>query len=283
MFQKHAYCIIAHNEPEILRTLVRALDHPLNDIFIHIDAKADLGLFSDISCRHSRLVFLEKRLSVRWGHPSQIACELLIFEQARQAGHYAYYHLLSGVDLPLKSQEYIHHFLDEEHPGRILVSYTDAPDDLQDVRFKTQYHHLFTDRLSKRGYRTIRNLVIHLEQLIRYRRRYPFEPRKGSNWVSLPEDFLDWLLPQKAQILKWFRNTWCTDEVFIQSILAASPFRDRQMDNRREIRFEGAVPHVWTEEDKDILLGSEMLFARKFSSAHPEIIRILVDSLQAQA
>ena len=55
------------------------------------------------------------------------------------------------------------------------------------------------------------------------------------------------------------------------------------MDNRREIRFEGAVPHVWTEEDKDILLGSEMLFARKFSSAHPEIIRILVDSLQAQA
>ena len=174
-------------------------------------------------------------------------------------------------------------YLDEEHPGRILVSYTDAPDDLQDVRFKTQYHHLFTDRLGKRGYRTIRNLVIHLEQLIRYRRRYPFEPRKGSNWVSLPEDFLDWLLPQKAQILKWFRNTWCTDEVFIQSLLAASPFRDRQMDNRREIRFEGAVPHVWTEEDKDILLGSEMLFARKFSSAHPEIIRILVDSLQAQA
>ena len=283
MFQKHAYCIIAHNEPDLLRTLVGLLDHPLNDIFIHIDAKADMERFCDIDCRYSKLVFLDNRISVKWGHSSQIACELLVFETARRAGHYAYYHLLSGVDLPLKSQEYIHRFLDEENPGRILVSYTDAPDDLQDVRFKTQYHHLFTDKLGIRRYRKVRNLVIRLERLVHFRRHYPFEPRKGSNWVSLPEDFLDWLLPQKEQILKWFRNTWCTDEVFIQSLLAASPFRDRTMDNRREIRFEGAVPHVWTEADKDILLRSEMLFARKFSSAHPEIIRILVESLQNQA
>ena len=119
--------------------------------------------------------------------------------------------------------------------------------------------------------------------MVGYRRKYPFECCKGSNWVSLPQDFLDWLLPQKEQILKWFRNTWCTDEVFIQSLLAASPFRDRTMDNRREIRFEGAVPHVWTEEDEDILLHSEMFFARKFSSRHPGIIHTIEEFVKSQS
>ena len=283
MFQKHAYCIIAHNEPELLRTLVRLVDHPMNDIFIHIDKRADIRRFADIPCHSSKLTFLEDRIAVRWGHPSQIACELLLFGEARQAGEYAYYHLLSGVDLPLKSQDYIHRFLDELHPGRILVSYLTSDNALADVDFKTRYHHLFTDKLGRRPYRLARNLVIRMEQLVNYRRKYPFKCCTGSNWVSLPQDIIDWLLPQKEQILKWFRNTWCTDEVFIQSLLQASPFRDRIMDNRREIRFEGAVPHVWTEDDKDILLRSEMFFARKFSSRHPGIIQTIEEYVKSQS
>lgn len=282
MFQKHAYCIIAHNEPELLRTLVELLDHPMNDIFIHIDARSDIHLFNEVTCKHSRLLFLDHRISVRWGHPSQIACELLIFEEARKAGEYAYYHLLSGVDLPLKTQDFIHQYLDEKAPGKILVSYMDSKEDVEDVDFKTRYHHLFTDKLGIWRFRKIRNIVIKLEKALGYRRKYPFTPCKGSNWVSLPQDFLDWLLPQKNQILKLFQNTWCTDEVFIQSLLMASPFRSRTMDNHREIRFEGAVPHVWTENDRDILLNSEMFFARKFSSKHPGIIRIVEEYVKNQ-
>ena len=37
--QKHAYMIIAHNEFDLLEILVRLLDDPRNDIYIHIDAK----------------------------------------------------------------------------------------------------------------------------------------------------------------------------------------------------------------------------------------------------
>ena len=280
MYRKHAYCIIAHNEPDLLRTLVGLLDHPMNDIFIHIDARSDIRLFSEATCMHSRLVFLERRISVRWGHPSQIACELLLFEEARKAGEYAYFHLLSGVDLPLKTQDFIHQYLDEKNPGKILISYLNSKEDQEDATFKTRYHHLFTDKLGIRRYRVIRNIVIRLEKAVGYQRKYPFSPCKGSNWVSLPQDVLDWLLPQKDQILKMFRNTWCTDEVFIQSLLKASPFHDRTMDNRREIRFEGAVPHVWEESDRDILLSSEMFFARKFSSRHPEIIRIVEEYIK---
>ena len=37
--QKHAYMIIAHNDFDLLETLVRLLDDPRNDLYIHIDAK----------------------------------------------------------------------------------------------------------------------------------------------------------------------------------------------------------------------------------------------------
>lgn len=37
--QKHAYMIIAHNEFDLLEILVRLLDDPRNDIYVHIDAK----------------------------------------------------------------------------------------------------------------------------------------------------------------------------------------------------------------------------------------------------
>lgn len=36
---KHAYLVMAHKDDETLRTLLRTLDDPRNDIFIHMDAK----------------------------------------------------------------------------------------------------------------------------------------------------------------------------------------------------------------------------------------------------
>ena len=36
---KHAFLVIAHKDDETLRTLLRTLDDPRNDIFIHMDAK----------------------------------------------------------------------------------------------------------------------------------------------------------------------------------------------------------------------------------------------------
>ncbi len=36
---KHAYLILAHNEPELLSLLVERLDDVRNDIYIHFDRK----------------------------------------------------------------------------------------------------------------------------------------------------------------------------------------------------------------------------------------------------
>ena len=38
--KKHAYLIIAHTQPELLKILLKMLDDERNDIYLHIDSKA---------------------------------------------------------------------------------------------------------------------------------------------------------------------------------------------------------------------------------------------------
>ena len=109
---KHAYLIIAHNEPNILKTLLLMLDDERNDVYLHVDARAVelFNQFKDFQLKRGKLIILQNRIAVHWGDLSQVEVEYLLFEAALQNGPYAYYHLLSGVDLPIKTQNYIHEF-----------------------------------------------------------------------------------------------------------------------------------------------------------------------------
>ena len=103
MNNKHAYLIMAHNNFEILKKIIVLLDNEKNDIFIHIDKKVkniDIRQFEKIA-KKSKVKVLNNRIDIHWGGYSQIECELLLLKESIN-GEYSYYHLISGVDLPLK-------------------------------------------------------------------------------------------------------------------------------------------------------------------------------------
>ena len=107
---KHAFLIMAHGSLPLLRVLLSMLDDERNDIFLHIDRKSDmLDGAEPLVLSKARLFVLEQRVDVRWGNLSQIKAEYVLFEEALKHGPYAYYHLLSGQDLPIKSQDYMGH------------------------------------------------------------------------------------------------------------------------------------------------------------------------------
>ena len=119
---KHAYLILAHTCPGQLRKLLSLLDDPRNDLFIHIDRKASFGPEAlEGCCRHSKLSFVEPRISVHWGGISIMHAELALLRAAVPGG-YAFYHLLSGQDLPIKPQDAIHAFF-AEHADREFINY----------------------------------------------------------------------------------------------------------------------------------------------------------------
>ncbi|MBR1872556.1 MAG: hypothetical protein IJ795_05055 [Bacteroidales bacterium] len=133
--KRHAYLILAHACPEQLRKLLSLLDDGRNSIFVHIDAKAGFGgEVLEGACRYSDVHLVEPRLKVSWGGVSIMRATIAMLEAAASVGQFDYYHLLSGMDLPIKGQDEIHAFFDER-PGREFLRLWPT-DEARAVRFR---------------------------------------------------------------------------------------------------------------------------------------------------
>lgn len=66
VMKKHAYLIMAHNEWNLLNKLIKCIDDERNDIFLHIDCKANPKRNNLYKPEKSKL-FLIKRTNVQWG------------------------------------------------------------------------------------------------------------------------------------------------------------------------------------------------------------------------
>lgn len=75
------------------------------------------------------------------GRFSLVEVELLLMEKAISMGNYSYLHLLSGVDYPIKSQDYIHKYC-EEHWGTEFIGFAQNVDP-KDLFWRAQHYFLF--------------------------------------------------------------------------------------------------------------------------------------------
>lgn len=286
ILMKHAFLIIAHNEFEILRILLSMLDDERNDIFLHIDKKVDLSSLSRdlFQMDKARLYVLQQRINVRWGDLSVVETELLLFDTASMQGPYDYYHLLSGVDLPIKSQDYIHDFF-EKNKGFEFVAYSSGENNQKDLEWKVSKYHFFpqyyqtSTRFGRKWVAPIRQKLLKLQDLFHFSRSKDMVFKKGTNWVSITHDLVMIILEKREFIQKRFKYVLCGDEIFLHSILWNSSHRDRIYPTKgnisggvREIDWQRGGPYVWKIDDLPCLLKSGNLFARKFSSDDMEIV-----------
>lgn len=147
---RHAYLIIAHNEPELLATLVHMIDDERNDIYIHIDSKSDKNQFKDVKTKHSDLLYVE-RIDVRWGDISQVKAELVLMEAAIRNKKYSFYHIISGVDLPINNQNYIHGIC-ERFQDKSFVGFASGPQNEKDIINRTGVYHFLQLRAERNRY-----------------------------------------------------------------------------------------------------------------------------------
>lgn len=269
---KHAFLILAHNAFDLLQLLVSLLDDERNDIFVHIDKKVkDLP---ELHVEKAGLSMLDNRIDVHWGDWTVVEAEYALFEAAVAQGPYAYYHLLSGVDLPVKSQDYIHEFCDA-HQGTEFIGYTFTSITPEVVR-KVRRWHLFPEDFRNTSIvkRTLRALYIRFQELFGLYRNRDVEFRKGSQWVSVTDQMARYFLSQHSWARKVFMHSFCSDEMVFQTLAWHSPFRERLYNTTddgagclRAIGWRDGQLIDWTPEDWPRLLASPALFARKFNSS----------------
>lgn len=270
---KHAYLIMAYKDMYTLTTLLRLLDDEDNDIYLHIDVKSvalDGNALRKV-VKKSRL-FIYQKINVRWGDITQIECEMLLFKMSASYGHYEYYHLMSGADLPIKSQEYIHKFF-HKNIGKQFIAFKSEHIGRKELERVSLYHFVFQNRRATLYMDKCFTFVERMLGINRCKKEQCIY-QKGHQWVSLTDEFVRHLLKHEAEIKRRYRYTICSDEIYKQTFflkyysindLYLYPGNENDA-SMRMIDWNRGGPYVWHNSDYEQLTRSPYLFARKFDS-----------------
>lgn len=268
---KHAYLIMCHNNLEILKKLVSCLDDERNDIYVHVDRKVKTfsHIKKELSTRYASLTFT-KRVSVSWGGFSQIKAELLLLEEASREKH-DYYHLLSGVDMPLLKQDAIHDFFIENY-GKEFIDFDPALND-ESLEQRVRFYRFFQDIIGRRTdpvakvLRKLEELSLGVQKRLGLDRRirHPHKAYKGSQWFSITHNMAKYILKRKNEITAAYRFSLGVDELFLHTFAMESPYaRNIASGVLRCIDWERGSPYTFLSSDFDELINSGKMFARKF-------------------
>ena len=283
---KHAFLIMAHDNFELLKFLIELLDNEDCDIYVHVDKKC---IAPELHAEKSRL-FVASKIDVRWGDFSQVQAMMFLFSWSfnnSESVKYDYFHLISGVDLPIKPLKDFFEYINKNN-GKEFVKLEQS--DGKIIPERVTKWHLFT-RYYKSTF-LIRNIfkVVRFipEQFLNlfFKRSDLGQIYKGSQWLSLTYSAVDFLIQREDFINKRFKFCCCPDEEFILTLLCNSPFKDKVVnDNLRLIDFErspnGASPYTWTTSESDLKILSESgaFFARKFSEKNLDVLKKQINLL----
>lgn len=275
---------MAHDNYEQLELLVRALDHPRTDIYIHIDNRSKMFCWDRIKTVpvHSK-INLYREFDIYWADFSQTRCELFLIEKALSNGKYDYYHLISNADFPTMPQGEILKFFDG-HYGKEFVSFRFPHNawPFNDKPYTTEikYYHFFSKHYRNKN-KIIRRLaywaeysLVAVQFLLRVDRiKGQFVAAKGSQWFSITDDFARYIISRKNWIEKQFSRTRSADEVFPAVLVYNNPrFKDalytKEYDcsceaNQRYIDWKRGFPYTFKIDDYDEIISSGLPFVRK--------------------
>lgn len=271
---KHAYLVMAHNQLDLLKVLIQCLDYEENDIYIHLDKKWKNIDYNEIysAANKSKIVVIKERVNVKWGTYSQIACEMCLLENA-VSEHYQYYHLMSGMDLPLKSQKEIHDFFDKKN-GTEFVHF-DSPKIDKETYNRIAKYNFWIFKSSNYFEKILYYISMKLQSKIDLGKKYDVVFQKGANWFSVTDDLARYIVNNKDLIHQIFRFSRCGDEMFLQTLVANSNFKNKVTEhnycnNYATIQYcidwKRGSPYVFRISDFELLINSGMCFARKFDA-----------------
>ncbi|MCF0173747.1 MAG: hypothetical protein HUJ95_00255 [Bacteroidales bacterium] len=285
---RHAFIILAHGKFSQLDILLNALEDEDFDIYLHIDALANVpeGYIDSIKAEHKNLILLPRK-TLYWGDISLVEAELDAFKNILDAGKaYSHIHLLSGQDLPLKSPQEIK-----------AVFATKSGQQFIDIKpkAKTNYPHVrcwipLPKYLKYKSGSHIKYRLLKIVNQLAYIgekvflmpkwRGLDYDYKMSSQWVSITPSAAEFLVSRRNEILKRYAHAFAPDEFFLASELWNSSFKENIIqDNLRYIKWGAAhSPHPFVIEMKnyDEMLSSGALFARKFDiDIDKEVIQAL--------
>ncbi|HUN73049.1 MAG TPA: beta-1,6-N-acetylglucosaminyltransferase [Steroidobacteraceae bacterium] len=261
------YLILLHHKFDQALRLIRRLSGPDSGFVVHIDAAADpLGVQSLCSALKSLPIVYAERTRSRWGSYRQaLAVMRCVRAAACHTEPFDRYVLLSGQDYPIARRAEIHEFFRRN----AHVEYVEAfPLDVTDPTvpgwspyYRFRRYHLWIGRR-------------HLKLPLLRKPPPPVPIHHGSTWWALTRGALMHVAEQfemNAPLRRYLRSGFLVDEVYVPTLLSASPFAARiaghNVTYAEWTSTSGPHPKTLRAHDLQALLASPKLFARKFDLA----------------
>lgn len=292
---RHAFLIMAHSNWKQLCLLLRQIDAPNHNIYLHIDLKSEnIPLDKLKSAVHFSPLQIHRKFEIYWGGYSVIETELFLFETASKE-HYNYYHLLSGSDLLIVNDKQFDEFF-EQNQGCEFIDYDD--DTLKhnpEISRRARYYHFLQDyrkryrqKWKNTFFTTIERGLLATQIILHVNRTKDLDwnIKYGSNWISITDNLIKTILDNKEKIYSVFHCTNCADELFVQTVAYNCGFKNKiyPSGNMRYIdwkRRQGSSPYTFRITDYDAIMSSGKIIARKFSEQiDQDVIQKVVDSMR---
>ncbi|MEY8830887.1 DUF5928 domain-containing protein [Sedimentitalea sp. XS_ASV28] len=271
---KIAYILLCHKEPEAIIDQARRLTAAGDFTSIHFDARSGNGDFERIRTAlagNDNVVFADKRIKCGWGEWSLVQATLYAVQAAERAFPRAtHFYMLSGDCMAIKTAQYAHEFLD----GRD-ADYIESFDFFQSNWIKTGmredrliFRHFFNERTQK----TLFYASVNLQRRLGLQRAIPddLQIQIGSQWWCLRRRTIEAILSfieDRPDVMRFFRTTWIPDETFFQTLVRhLVPETEIEGRTLTFLMFSDyGMPVTFYNDQYDLLLGQDFLFARKIS------------------
>ncbi len=270
-----AFLITAYKNIHHLKSIIGNFDENDN-FFIHIDKKSIVSKeeISELE-KCTKNIFISRAYKTNWGGINHLNCTLLLLKEALKNNKIEYIHLISGHDYPIKSSNHFSEFLNK-NKGKQFMEHFSLPAKVWENggMDRLQYYNLYDFIDAKGKYQKIIHNFIKIQKKVGFKRRLNFGNTSlhgGSTWWTLNYACCNYVLnflKENPNFLNKFKYTFCAEELFFQTIILNSPFKnDVVNDNLRYIDWEfrnGNIPAVLDESDFLKLIESKHLFARRF-------------------
>jgi hypothetical protein len=269
--------------------MVRALAAPWAHVYVHIDAKSDIGAFLHELSDTPDVTLIRDRVSVNWGGWSQVEASLRLIGAAREHDPpFGRFVLLSGACYPLRSNTALRDFLFADNREHISVVRMPNAEMEKPLTRLTRWHFEGGDRTA--GSKAALTRLLNRAALLGPPRDVQkaldgFAPYAGSSWWALTRQAVEITMrtsSARPQLAAFYRHTAFADESFFHTVLgnslpssrfgASLNFADWSPGARR--------PHMISERHLAQLLapgaqsavGTPYFFARKFDAGNAYLL-----------
>ncbi|MDJ0840457.1 MAG: beta-1,6-N-acetylglucosaminyltransferase, partial [Acidobacteriota bacterium] len=214
MNEKICFLIMAHDRFDQLTRLLRALQHPGFDLYVHVDAKA-----GPVPVDPALAMVLEQPEVVNWGGYSMVTASLKLLQTAVAGGTpYRYFLLISGTDYPIRGNDEIYRFLCASE-NQYMHSFSN-----EDPFWHNRYRKFHFMDMHPWPRRLIHMVGFRIQgRLFPYRKLpLPLTVHFGSGWWTLTHDAVRYILRfvnENPAYAEFFRYSHAADEMFFQTIL----------------------------------------------------------------